>query len=432
MKVLVVGSGGREHAIVWKLAQSRVVDKIYCAPGNAGVAEIAECIEVESKDLSALLDFVKYEWIDLTVVGPEDALASGIVDLFLKEGRRIIGPPKTGAQIEASKVFSKEFMKKHKIPTPEYKIFTSYTHAEEYIRMKGIPIVIKADGLAEGKGVFIAKNYDEARQALKLLMKERIFGSSGDRVIIEDYLKGQEASYLVFTDGKTIVPMVTTKDYKRLLDGDEGPNTGGMGAVSPATVITSELENVILEKIIKCVLTGLKLEGISYRGVLYAGIMIVDGRPYVLEFNCRFGDPETQVILPKLDTDIIDIFMAISDQRLNKVSVKWKDELAICVVLTSGGYPESFRKGLPISGLDMVKELKDILVFHAGTKFDETGRIVTDGGRVLGITALGKTLEEVRQKAYSAAEIISFEGKHYRKDIGLNRRNEREDRICRN
>lgn len=420
MKVLVIGSGAREHAIVWKLAQSRVVDKIYCAPGNAGIAEIAECIEVESKELKALLDFVKYEWIDLTVVGPEGPLVRGIVDLFLKEGRRIIGPTKAGAQIEASKVFSKEFMKRHKIPTPQYKVFTSYTHAEEYIRMKGTPIVIKADGLAEGKGVFVAKNYDEAVQALKLLMRERIFGESGERVIVEDYLEGEEASYLVFTDGKTVVPMVTVKDYKRLLDGNHGPNTGGMGAVSPAFVITPELENMILEKIIKCAIKGLRSEGISYIGILYAGVMVVDRAPYVLEFNCRFGDPETQVILPRLETDIIDIFMAISDQRLNKISFKWKDDIAVCVVLASGGYPGTFRKGLPISGLDMIKGLKDVQVFHAGTKFDEIGRIVTDGGRVLGITALGKTLQEARQKAYTAVEFISFEGMHYRKDIGLN------------
>lgn len=432
MKILVIGGGGREHAIVWKLAHSKIVDKIYCAPGNAGIAEIAECIEVESSELRALLDFVKYEWIDLTVVGPEAPLADGIVDLFLKEGRRIIGPTKAGAQIEASKVFSKEFMKRHKIPTPEYKVFTSYTHAEEYIRMKGTPIVIKADGLAEGKGVFVAKDYDEAKHALKLLMKEKIFGESGQRVIVEDYLKGEEASYLVFTDGKTIVPMVTTKDYKRLLDGNMGPNTGGMGTVSPSSVITGELEEMILRRIIKCALTGLRLEGISYRGILYAGVMIVNGKPYVLEFNCRFGDPETQVILPRLETDIIDIFMGISDQRLGKVSVKWKDDTAVCVVIASGGYPERFTRGLPVSGLDMVKGLKDVIVFHAGTKFDEMGRIVTDGGRVLGITALGRTLQDARQKAYTAVKIISFEGMHYRKDIGLNHEDALEDRFCRN
>ncbi|MEN2986501.1 MAG: phosphoribosylamine--glycine ligase [Thermodesulfovibrionaceae bacterium] len=420
MKVLVVGSGGREHTIVWKLAQSKVVDKIYCAPGNAGISEIAECIEVESKDLSALVDFVKYEWIDLTVVGPEEPLAQGIVDLFIKEGRRIVGPTKAAAQIEASKVFAKDFMKRHNIPTADYKIFTSYTHAEDYIRLKGTPIVIKADGLAAGKGVFVVQSFEEAQQALRLIMKEKIFGSSGDRVVIEDYLSGTEASYLVFTDGQTIIPMVTSKDHKRLLDNDQGPNTGGMGTYSPNPVITPEVERAILEKIIKPTIKGLKKEGITYKGILYAGLMIVNNKPYVLEFNCRFGDPETQVILPRLETDIIDIFMAIAEGQLNKINVKWKDEASLCVVLASEGYPGKYRKGLPILGLDRVKSLKDVIVFHAGTKLSEEGNIVTNGGRVLGVTALGKTINEARQKAYSAVEFISFEGMQYRKDIGLN------------
>lgn len=420
MKVLVIGGGGREHAIVWKLSQSKVVDKIYCVPGNAGISELAECIEIESKDLSALVDFVKYEWIDLTVVGPEDPLAEGIVDLFQKEGRRIIGPTRAGAQIESSKVFAKEFMKRHKIPTAEYKVFTSYTHAEEYIRLKGTPIVIKADGLAAGKGVFVCQNYDEAVLALKLIMKEKVFGSAGDRVVIEECLKGQEASYLVFTDGKSIVPMVTSKDHKRLLDNDEGPNTGGMGTFSPNPVITPQLEKEILETVIKPTIKGLKSEGIIYRGILYAGLMIVNGKPYVLEFNCRFGDPETQVILPRLETDIIDIFMGIAEQRLAKVDVKWSDKASLCVILASQGYPGKYKKGLPITGLEMVKGLKDVVVFHAGTKFNEEGTIVTNGGRVLGVTALGKDLKEARQKAYSAAGLINFEGMQYRKDIGLN------------
>lgn len=420
MKVLVIGSGGREHAIVWKLAQSRVVDKIYCVPGNAGIAEHAECIELESNDLTALLDFVKYEWIDLTVVGPEDPLAQGIVDIFQKEGRRIIGPTRAAAQLESSKVFAKEFMKRHKIPTAEYKVFTSYTHAEDYIRLKGTPIVVKADGLAAGKGVFVCHSYDEAAQALKLIMKEKIFGSAGDRVVIEECLKGQEASYLVFTDGKSIVPMVTSKDHKRLLDNDEGPNTGGMGTFSPNPVITPELEKEILETIIKPTIKGLKSEGIVYKGILYAGLMIVSGKPYVLEFNCRFGDPETQVILPRLETDIIDIFMGIAEQRLAKVNVKWNDKASLCVILASQGYPGKYKKGIPISGLEMVKGLKDVIVFHAGTKFNEQGAIVTNGGRVLGVTALGRDLREARQKAYSAVGLINFEGMHYRKDIGLN------------
>lgn len=419
MKILVIGGGGREHAIVWKLSQSKVVDKIYCIPGNAGISEVAECLEIESKDISALLDFVKYEWIDLTVVGPEDPLAKGIVDVFQKEGRRIIGPTQAGAQIESSKVFAKDFMKRHKIPTAEYKIFTSYTHAEEYIRLKGTPIVIKADGLAAGKGVFVCQNYDEAVDALRIIMKEKVFGSAGDKVVIEECLKGQEVSYLVFTDGKSIVPMVTSKDHKRLLDNDEGPNTGGMGTFSPNPAVTPELEQEILETVIKPTIKGLKSEGIIYKGILYSGLMIVNGKPYVLEFNCRFGDPETQVILPRLETDIIDIFMAISEQRLSKVNVKWSDKASLCVILASEGYPGKYRKGLSIKGLEMVKGLKDVIVFHAGTKFNEEGAIVTSGGRVLGVTALGNDLQEARQKAYSAVGLINFEGMQYRKDIGL-------------
>lgn len=419
MKVLVIGSGGREHAIIWKLSQSRVVDRIYCAPGNAGISEIAECIEVESKNLSAFVDFVKYEWIDLTVVGPEEPLAKGIVDLFLKEGRKIIGPTKAGAQIEGSKVFAKEFMKRYKIPTANYQVFNSYTYAEEYIRLKGAPIVIKADGLAAGKGVFIAKTHDEAMDALKLIMKEKLFGPAGDRVVIEEYLQGQEVSYLVFTDGKTIVPMVTSKDHKRLLDNDEGPNTGGMGTFSPNSIITPELEKEILETVIQPTIMGLRAEGIIYKGILYAGLMIVNGKPYVLEFNCRFGDPETQVILPRLETDIIDIFMSISEQRLSKVNVKWKDGASLCVILASHGYPGTYKKGIPISGLEMVKRLKDVMVFHSGTGFDEEGKIVTDGGRVLGITALGEDLKDARNKVYNAIELIHFDGMQYRKDIGL-------------
>lgn len=420
MKVLIIGSGGREHAIAWKLAQSRVVDKIYCAPGNAGIADIAECVEVESKNLSSLLDFVKYEWIDLTVVGPEDPLANGIVDVFQKDGRKIIGPTKSGAQIESSKVFAKEFMKRHKIPTAEYKVFSSYTHAEEYIRLKGTPIVIKADGLAAGKGVFVCHKYEEATKALKLIMKEKVFGSAGDRVVIEECLQGKEVSYLVFTDGKNIVPMVTSKDHKRLNDNDEGPNTGGMGTFSPNPIITPELEKEILETVIKPTIKGFNQEGIIYKGILYAGLMIVNNKPYLLEFNCRFGDPETQVILPRLETDLLDIFMAITEQKLNKVEVKWKNDASLCVILASAGYPGNYKRGLPIKGLEKLKGMKDLIVFHAGTKFNEDGQIVTNGGRVLGVTALGKDIKEARQKAYNAVDLIQFEGMHYRKDIGLN------------
>jgi len=419
MKVLVIGSGGREHAIVWKLAQSRVVDKIYCAPGNAGISQIAECVELESKNFSSLLDFVKYEWIDLTVVGPEDPLAQGIVDLFLKEGQKIIGPKKDAAQLEGSKVFAKDFMKRHKIPTAEYKVFTSYTHAEEYIRLKGTPIVVKADGLAAGKGVFVCQSYEQAVEALRLIMKEKVFGLAGERVVVEECLQGQEVSYLVFTDGKTIVPMVTSKDHKRLLDNDEGPNTGGMGTFSPNPIITSELEKEILEKIIKPTIYGLKSEGIVYKGILYAGLMIVNGKPYVLEFNCRFGDPETQVILPRLETDLLDIFMGISEEKLNQINIKWLENASLCVILASQGYPGKYKKGFPIKGLDKIKDIKDVTVFHAGTKFDENGNIVTNGGRVIGVTAWGKNLKEARDKAYDSVKLIYFEGMQYRKDIAV-------------
>lgn len=420
MKVLVIGFGGREHAIVWKLAQSRVVDKIYCAPGNAGIADLAECVEVENNNFFSLLDFVKYEWIDFTVVGPEEPLAHGIVDIFQKDGRKIIGPTKAGAQIESSIVFAKDFMKRHKIPSPEYRVFTSYTHAEEYIRLKGTPIVVKADGLAAGKGVFVCYSYDEAVNALKLIMKEKIFGSAGDKVLIEEYLDGKEVSYLVFTDGRNIVPMVTSKDHKRLLDNDEGPNTGGMGTLSPNPITTPELEKEILETIIKPTIKGLMQEGIIYRGILYAGIMITNNKPYVLEFNCRFGDPETQVILPRLDTDLVDVFFAITEGKLNQLEVRWKKESSLCVVLASEGYPGKYKKGLSIKGLEKVKTLKDVIVFHAGTKFNEEGEIVTNGGRVLCVTALGADIAEARQKAYKAVELIEFEGMQYRRDIGLN------------
>jgi len=366
-----------------------------------------------------LLDFVKYEWIDLTVVGPEDPLAQGIVDLFFKEGQKIIGPKKDAAQLEGSKVFAKDFMKRHKIPTAEYKVFTSYTHAEEYIRLKGTPIVVKVDGLAAGKGVFVCQSYEQAVEALRLIMKEKVFGLAGERVVVEECLQGQEVSYLVFTDGKTIVPMVTSKDHKRLLDNDEGPNTGGMGAFSPNPIITSELEKEILEKIIKPTIYGLKSEGIVYKGILYAGLMIVNGKPYVLEFNCRFGDPETQVILPRLETDLLDIFMGISEEKLNQINIKWLENASLCVILASQGYPGKYKKGFPIKGLDKIKDIKDVTVFHAGTKFDENGNIVTNGGRVIGVTAWGKNLKEARDKAYDSVKLIYFEGMQYRKDIAV-------------
>ncbi len=416
MKVLVIGGGGREHAIVWKLSQSRSVDKIYCCPGNAGIAEIAECIDVSQNDFKALLDFVKYEWIDLTIVGPEDPLSKGIVDIFEKEGQRILGPGRAAAQLESSKVFSKDLMRAHNIPTAEYKVFTSYLHAEEYIRVKGTPIVIKADGLAAGKGVFVASTTDEATDALKLIMKERVFGEAGNRVLIEQCLQGEEASFMAFTDGKTIVPMVSSQDHKRIFDDDRGPNTGGMGAYSPAPVITGELERTVIEKVMYPTIRALKAEGITYKGILYAGLMIDRGNPCVLEFNCRLGDPETQPVLSRLKTDLMEIAMAICDERLADINIEWKKEPAVCVVVSSEGYPGKYRKGDAITGIDEANRIEGVHVFHAGTSFTDN-TVVTSGGRVLGVTATGSDIAAAREKAYEAVGKIHFRGMHYRKDI---------------
>ena len=416
MKVLVIGSGGREHAIVWKLSQSRSVDKIYCCPGNAGISGLAECINVKQDDFGALLDLVKYEWIDLTIVGPEDPLSKGIVDLFEKEGRKILGPTKAAAQLESSKVFSKDLMKSYGIPTAEYRVFTSYLHAEEYIKFKGTPIVIKADGLAAGKGVFIAETMDEAMDALKVIMKDKAFGNAGDKVIIEDCLKGEEASYMVFTDGKSIVPMVSSQDHKRIFDEDKGPNTGGMGAYSPAPVVTEELEKVVMEKIMKPTIRALRSEGINYKGILYAGLMIDKGVPQVLEFNCRLGDPETQPVLARLKTDLMDIAMAVTEERLSEINIEWNSDPAVCVVLSSSGYPGKYRKGDMITGIEEANSVEGVHVFHAGTAFKDD-HIVTAGGRVLGVTAVGKDVATAKSRAYDAAGKIHFQGMHYRKDI---------------
>ncbi len=416
MKVLVIGGGGREHAIVWKLSQSRYVDKIYCAPGNAGIAEIAECIDVQPSDFSSLVDFVKYEWIDLTIVGPEEPLAKGIVDVFEKEGRRILGPKKAAVQLESSKAFAKDFMKRHLIPTAEYKVFSSYHQAEDYVRMKGAPIVIKADGLAAGKGVIVAATVDEAIDSLRSIMKEKIFGEAGNKVVIEECLTGEEASFMIFTDGKNIVPMAHSQDHKRVFDNDKGPNTGGMGAYSPAPVVTKEIESFVMEKIMKPTIYGLKSEGIEYKGILYAGLMIKDGIPFVLEFNCRMGDPETQPIMTRLDSDLMSISLAITEGKLSNVEIKWKDEASVCVVLTSKGYPNKYDKGKEIFGLEDVRKMKDVVVFHAGTAFDNN-RIITNGGRVLGVTAIGKDIKAAKDRAYKAIEKIHFEGMHFRRDI---------------
>ena len=417
MKVLVIGGGGREHAIVWKLAQSRRVDKIYCCPGNAGIAELAECVDIKPTDFDALLNLVRYEWIDLTVVGPEDPLAAGIADVFRKDGRKIFGPGASASKLEASKAFSKDFMRRYGIPTAEYKVFNSYIHAEDYIRLKGAPIVIKADGLAAGKGVFVARTMDEASEALRVIMKEHAFGGAGEKVVVEDCIGGEEASFMAFTDGKVIVPMVPSQDHKRVFDGDLGPNTGGMGAYSPAPVLTEEVEQAVMEKVMRPFLRGVQAEGMDFRGVIYAGLMIrEDKKPMVLEFNCRFGDPETQAVLPRLDSDFFEVLLAVSEGKLAQAPVAWRPNASVCVVMASGGYPGVYEKGKIINGLDAAKRMKDVVVFHAGTGFDGDA-VVTAGGRVLGVTATGADVKAAKAKAYEAVGRISFEGMQYRKDI---------------
>ena len=417
MKVLVIGSGGREHAIVWKVSKSRHIDKIYCCPGNAGISELAECINVDDNNFDALVDFVKYEGIDLTIVGPEAPLSKGIADVFEKEGRKILGPNMKAAQLEGSKVFAKDLMRRYGIPTAEYRVFTSYLHAVDYVGMKGAPIVIKADGLAAGKGVIVAETVDEAINGLRLIMKDRAFGDAGNRVIVEECIHGEEASFMAFTDGKTILPMVSSQDHKRVFDGDRGPNTGGMGAYSPAPVITEKLESIIMEKVMRPAIRGLQSEGIKYKGILYAGLMIKNNQPYVLEFNCRLGDPETQPVLSRLKTDLIDIALAITDEKLSDINLEWKPDASVCVVIASKGYPGAYKKGKVITGLDDVKKMNDAFVFHAGTAFNNNNKLVTSGGRVLGVTALGKDIKDARDRAYMAIEKIHFDGMHYRKDI---------------
>ncbi len=416
MKVLVVGGGGREHALVWKLDQSPKVDKIYCAPGNAGISKIAECVDLKANNIDALLDFVKYNWIDLTVVGPEVPLTEGIVDAFVKDGRRIFGPDSSGARLEGSKMFSKDFMQKYGLPTAEYKTFSSYAQAEEYVRLKGAPIVIKADGLAAGKGVIVAETVKEALEALKLIMKDKAFGDAGNRVVVEQCLKGEETSFMILTDGETVVPLVTSQDHKQIFNDDKGPNTGGMGAYSPAPIVTEDMKDEIMRSIIDPLMNGLKRENINYRGVIYVGVMVCDGKPYVLEFNVRFGDPEAQPILARLDSDLFDLLKATAEGKLKDVHVSWKSDSSICVVLASRGYPGPYKKGKVIEGLDAFKNDDKVVVFHAGTDLNDS-EVVTSGGRVLGVTALGNSIKAAQANVYEAVKKIRFEGMHYRKDI---------------
>lgn len=427
MKILVIGSGGREHVLVWKIVQSKLVDKIFCVPGNGGIAQQAECIDIKADDILGLVEFVRKEKVDLTVVGPEATLALGIADEFMKYKLKIFGPNKLAAQLEVSKVFAKSIMAKYNIPTAEFKVFDNAYEAKKYIEKIGAPCVVKADGLAQGKGVIVAKTIDEAKQAVKSIMEDKIFGDSGNRVIVEDCLEGQEASIIVLTDSKEVIPLASSQDHKRVFDNNEGANTGGMGAYSPAPVVTPGLFKEILDKVIYRAIDGLVKEGIDYKGVLYAGIMLTKEGPKVLEFNVRFGDPETQAILPRLDSDLLEAMLAVSEGRLSKIlksgGLKWDSRACVCVVCASGGYPGNYEKGKEIFGLEEVAKIKDVVVFHAGTKrvtgnTSQVTRFVTNGGRVLGVTGLGGTIKEAIEKTYQAAGKINFEGMHYRRDIG--------------
>lgn len=435
MKILIIGSGGREHAIAWKLAQSSRVEKLYCAPGNAGISQIAQCVPIKAEDIEGLCSFASKQEIDLTVIGPEVPLSMGIVDAFGALGLKAFGPNKKCAQLEGSKSFTKAFLARHGIPTAGYKEFTNKEQLLSSLGLYGYPMVLKADGLAAGKGVVIAEDEESARKAVEEMMGDKIFGAAGEKVVVEEFLTGIEASMLCFVDGKTIVPMESAQDYKRIYDEDKGPNTGGMGTYSPSLIFTEELEKQIREQILEPTLKGFQKDGLDFKGVLFIGLMITSDGPKVIEFNNRFGDPETQSVLPRLETDLLDIFESVVDGRLNEQEIKWSNRKAVCVVLASGGYPGSYEKGKVIEGLDKVDE--DILVFHAGTRFsgesaaaDENGvkstvdqtKILTDGGRVLGVTAIGSTHEEAREKAYENVKRIAFEGAQYRKDIGLIRK----------
>ena len=417
MKILVIGGGGREHALVWKIAQSDAGRKIFCAPGNAGIAQLAECVPIGAEDLSSLLAFAEKERIDLTVVGPEAPLTLGIVDLFGARGLRIFGPSRKAAEIEGSKTLSKQIMKKYGIPSADFQVFEDYQEAVRYVREQNTPLVVKADGLAAGKGVMICSNAQEALKALDRIMVQKEFGAAGQRVVVEEFLRGEEASFLVFTDGESILPLPTSQDHKAIFDGDQGPNTGGMGAYSPAPVVTEEVHRKVMETILLPTIRALAAEGRKYRGVLYAGLMIQDGKPKVLEYNARFGDPETQPLLMRMKSDLLPVLEATIDGTLGRQKVDWDTRATVCVVMASGGYPGFYAKGKVISGLEEAAQVPDAFVFHAGTAMRE-GKIVTNGGRVLGVTAAGRGIQEAITAVYQAVGKISWEGMQYRRDIG--------------
>ena len=415
MKILVVGSGGREHAVVWKLAQSCRTPTLYCAPGNAGIESLATCVPIKADDIAGLKTFVQSEKIDLTVMGPEAPLALGIVDEFRKSELKIFGPTKGAARIEASKVFSKEIMGSAKILTAKAQSFDRVASALAYLNQHELPVVVKADGLAQGKGVVVATTREEAKQVVRDSMEHARFGQAGQRVLIEQFLDGEELTIMAFTDGRTVVPMLPAQDHKRVGDGDAGPNTGGMGAYCPAPLGTMALREQVTRQVLYPAVEALSRMGCPFQGVLYAGLMVVKGTPYVLEFNARMGDPETQVVLPLLKTDLLEVIEAVVEHRLDQLTVEWHDETAVCVVMTSGGYPGAYQTGRPIHGLPTTADAKAV-VFHAGTRRTGT-EVVTAGGRVLGITGRGKTLANAQAEAYRVTKSIAFEGAHYRTDI---------------
>ncbi|WP_277058716.1 phosphoribosylamine--glycine ligase [Trichlorobacter lovleyi] len=417
MKVLVIGGGGREHALVWKIAQSPLVTQIYCAPGNPGTASLATNLPIKVEEIDKLLGFAKSEGIDLAVVGPELPLSLGIVDLFREYGVRIFGPSRAAARIEASKAFSKDLMHKYNIPTAAYGVFTEIPAAEAFIRKTGAPIVVKADGLAAGKGVIIAQTEAEAIEAVQDMLSGNAFGDAGSRVVVEEFLTGEEASFLAITDGRFVIPLASAQDHKAIFDGDQGPNTGGMGAYSPAPVVTAEVHQKAMEQVVQRAVDGMAAEGCAYQGIVYAGLMVKDGEVKTLEFNARFGDPECQPLLMRMKSDLVPLLLAVAEGDLSGHSIEWHDQAAICVVMAAEGYPGDYPKGDSITGIEAAEQLTDVTVFHAGTA-EKDGRIVTAGGRVLGVTALGNTVAAAIERAYQGVEKISWRGVQFRRDIG--------------
>ncbi|MGA1795223.1 MAG: phosphoribosylamine--glycine ligase [bacterium] len=423
MKIMIIGSGGREHALAWKVSKSTLVSGIVCVPGNAGMAEVAECIPGDVADCEGLAKIAREKGADLTIVGPEAPLSLGIVDVFRGKGLAVFGPSREAAQVESSKTFAKELMREAGIPTADFEVFTDRDRALDYIKEKGFPIVVKADGLAAGKGVIICNTMEQAHEAIQDIMVRRVFGDAGDRVVVEECLQGEEVSFLAFTDGDTVLPMASSQDHKPIFDDDKGSNTGGMGAYSPAPLVTPDMHQRIMDRVMIPAVRGMKKKGIPYQGVLYAGIMIVDGEPQVLEFNCRFGDPEAQPILMRMENDLVPVIQAALEGRLSEVALSWSPGASVCVVAASSGYPGQYEKGKEIRGLDEVSDIDGVAVFHAGTAMNN-GRVLTNGGRVLGVTALGSDLRQAVEKAYKALDRIRFEGIYFRRDIarkGLSR-----------